>query len=43
LDLTVDSKLANICTRGLAQTGDNVMSGGFIIAGSGPQKLPLYD
>ena len=39
LDLTVDSKLANISTRGLVQTGDNVMIGGFIIAGSAPEKL----
>lgn len=39
LDLTVDSKLANISTRGLVQTGDNVMIGGFIIAGSAPQKV----
>jgi PKD repeat protein len=39
LDLTVDSKLANISTRGLVQTADNVMIGGFIIAGSVPQKV----
>jgi hypothetical protein len=31
---TVDSKLANISTRGVAQTGDNVMIGGTIIVGS---------
>jgi probable HAF family extracellular repeat protein len=34
LDSTVDSKLANISTRGLVQTGDNVMIGGFIVLGS---------
>ena len=31
LDQTVDSKLANISTRGLVQTGDNVLIGGFIV------------
>ena len=34
LDRTVDSKLANISTRGFVQTGDNVMIGGFIILGT---------
>jgi hypothetical protein len=34
LDRTVDSKLANISTRGLVQTGDNVMIGGLIVQGS---------
>ncbi|MEO6971671.1 MAG: hypothetical protein ABI217_12355 [Chthoniobacterales bacterium] len=34
LDRTVDSKLANISTRGAVQTGDNVMIGGLIILGS---------
>ena len=33
LDRTVDSKLANISTRGFVQTGDNVMIGGIIILG----------
>ena len=33
LDQTVDSKLANISTRGLVQTGDDVMIGGIIILG----------
>jgi glucose/arabinose dehydrogenase len=33
LDRTVDSKLANISTRGFVQTGDNVMIGGLIILG----------
>jgi CSLREA domain-containing protein len=39
LDRTVDSKLANISTRGLVQTGDNVMIGGLIVAGSDPQTV----
>ena len=34
LNRTVDSKLANISTRGLVQTGDNVMIGGFIVMGN---------
>ncbi len=34
LDQTVDSQLANISTRGLVQTGDNVMIGGFIVGGN---------
>ena len=33
IDQTVDSKLANISTRGFVQTGDNVMIGGFILGG----------
>ena len=33
LDRSVDSKLANISTRGFVQTGDNVMIGGLIILG----------
>jgi uncharacterized repeat protein (TIGR03803 family) len=33
LDQTVDSQLANISTRGLVETGDNVMIGGFIVGG----------
>ncbi len=39
LDRTVDSKLANISTRGLVQTGDNVMIAGTIILGQTPQKV----
>jgi hypothetical protein len=35
LDQTVDSQLANISTRGLVQTGDSVMIGGFILGGGG--------
>lgn len=34
LDRSVDSKLANISTRGFVQTGDNVLIGGIIILGT---------
>ncbi len=34
VDRTVDSKLANISTRGLVQTGDDVMIGGVIVLGT---------
>lgn len=33
LDLTADSKLANISTRGFVGTSDNVLIGGFIVVG----------
>jgi hypothetical protein len=39
LDNSVDSKLANISTRGLVQAGDNVMIGGFIVVGSEAEKV----
>ncbi len=39
LDRTVDSQLANISTRGLVQTGDNVMIGGFIPVGANPRRV----
>jgi hypothetical protein len=39
LDLTVDSKLANLSTRGLVQTLDDVMIGGFIMLGTESQEL----
>jgi autotransporter-associated beta strand protein len=39
LDRSVDSKLANIATRGLVQTGDDVMIGGFIVLGATPQQV----
>jgi hypothetical protein len=39
LDRTVDSKLANISTRGLVQTGDNVMIGGFIVLGQNSLRV----
>ena len=35
LDGTVDSKLANIATRGFVSTGDNVLIGGTIVVGNG--------
>jgi len=38
LDATVDSKLANISTRGLVETGNNVLIGGFI-PGNGVTKV----
>ena len=34
LDISTESKLANISTRGKVQTDDNVMIGGFIVGGS---------
>ncbi|MBA3609515.1 MAG: hypothetical protein H0W43_13595, partial [Chthoniobacterales bacterium] len=37
LDQAVDSSLANISTRGLVETGDNVMIGGIIV---GPEAAP---
>lgn len=39
LDRTTDSVLGNISTRGLVQTGDNAMIGGFIVVGTDPQKV----
>jgi hypothetical protein len=39
LDRTVDSKLANISTRGLVQTGDNILIAGTIIVGTSSQKV----
>ena len=39
LDRTVDSKLANISTRGLVQTGDNVLIGGLIVLGQSPLRV----
>ncbi len=38
LDQAADSTLANISTRGLVQTGENVMIGGVIIGGTTPAK-----
>jgi uncharacterized protein YkwD len=38
LDQTVDSKLANISTRGFVQAG-NPLIGGMIVLGPGPQKV----
>jgi len=39
LDSSADSQLANISTRGMVQTGDDVMIGGFILAGPTQRKL----
>jgi hypothetical protein len=39
LDGTVDSKLANISTRGLVQTGDNVLIAGTIVVGPTAQRV----
>jgi hypothetical protein len=39
LDRTVDSKLANISTRGLVQTGDDILIAGTIVLGPGSQKV----
>jgi hypothetical protein len=39
LDQAVDSKLANISTRGLVQTEDNVLIAGTIVLGSSPQRV----
>jgi hypothetical protein len=42
LDVATDSRLANISTRGLVQTGDNVLIAGFIVTGpSGSTKRVL--
>ncbi|MEO8440336.1 MAG: hypothetical protein ABI540_08955 [Spartobacteria bacterium] len=41
LDLAADSVLANISTRGLVETDDNVMIGGIIILGTDPQEVLL--
>jgi hypothetical protein len=39
LDRTVDSKLANISTRGLVETGVNAMIAGTIVLGQGSQRV----
>jgi hypothetical protein len=39
LDQTVDSKLGNIATRGLVQTGDNVLIAGTIVLGQTSQNV----
>ena len=39
LDTSVDSKLANISTRGFVQTGDNVLIAGTIVIGPGMQNV----
>lgn len=39
LDSAASSKFGNIATRGVVQTGDNVMIGGLIVLGSSAQKV----
>ena len=39
LDTTVDSRLANISTRGFVQTGDNVLFAGTIVLGQTSKKV----
>jgi plastocyanin len=39
LNRAVNSKLANISTRGLVQTGDNVLIGGLIVLGQNPVRV----
>jgi hypothetical protein len=39
LDQTVNSKLANISTRGFVQTGDDVLIAGTIVLGQAPQRV----
>ena len=39
LDHLVNSKLANISTRGLVQTGDNVLIAGTIVLGNAAQRV----
>jgi len=39
LDQTVDSRLANISTRGFVQTGDDVLIGGLIVLGQNPLRV----
>jgi hypothetical protein len=39
LDVSINAQLGNISTRGLVQTGDNVMIGGFIVHGELPATV----
>ncbi len=39
LDQTVDSKLANVSTRGLVQMGDDLLIGGVIVLGQNPLRV----
>lgn len=41
LDSASDTRLANISTRGLVGTGDDVLIGGFILGGNGSQTRVL--
>lgn len=36
-----EARLDNLSTRGLVQSGDSVMIGGFVVAGSGPRQILL--
>ncbi len=40
-EFPIVTKLSNISTRGLVQTGDNVLIGGLIISGNGPKQVIL--
>lgn len=39
LDLTANSRLANVSTRGFVGTGDNLLIGGVIMTGSAPTRV----
>ena len=39
LDTSTNARLSNISTRGLVQTGGNVMIGGFVVQGSASKKV----
>ncbi|MEO7723871.1 MAG: hypothetical protein ABIU29_04165 [Chthoniobacterales bacterium] len=39
VDLSVDSQLANISTRGLVQTGDDILIGGLIVLGNADTEV----
>ena len=41
-DLDTGSRLVNISTRGLVQTGANVLIGGFVISGTQPEKVIIH-
>jgi sugar lactone lactonase YvrE len=41
LDSNINSRLANISTRGSVDTGDNVMIGGFIVQGNQSKKVVI--
>jgi hypothetical protein len=41
LDRSVDSKLANISSRGLVQNGDNALFAGTIVLGQSPQRVVI--
>src|SRR5205807_8621221 len=41
LDATAPSKLGNISTRGLVETGDSVLIGGFIVKGAANETVVI--